>query len=108
MKDKYGDGEVVAKQSIQKAVSDSMSNIRARLNVVLSSIFPETEEALKTAAENSVDVLKANKDKFLLSINKNTEDYLNNLEQQLEDKKNQLEIMTAVIDELNKIEMNYE
>lgn len=108
VKDKYGDGEVVAKQSIQKAVSDSMSNIRARLNVVLSSIFPETEEALKTAAENSVDVLKANKDKFLLSINKNTEDYLNNLEQQLEDKKNQLEIMTAVIDELNKIEMNYE
>lgn len=107
VKQKYKSKEEV-EDDIREKVNKCKDNIRARILSFISSVNEDVEGIIKQAAENSINVLKDKKEEFIKSVHNSIDEYLENLEHQLLDKKNQLEIMTNVINELSKIETYYE
>ena len=81
-----------------------MQEIREEFEIWSKSIYQAARKSLEQAREDSINVLISQTREFITRVKDGLAGYLSDLEKDLNDKTAKLQIRSAALNELNKIE----
>lgn len=96
--------ENTAQNEVRKQAEKLVQEIREEFEIWSKSIYQAARKSLEQAREDSINVLISQTREFITRVKDGLAGYLSDLEKDLNDKTAKLQIRSAALNELNKIE----
>ena len=96
--------ENTAQNKVRKQAEKLVQEIREEFEIWSKSIYQAARKSLEQAREDSINVLISQTREFITRVKDGLAGYLSDLEKDLNDKTAKLQIRSAALNELNKIE----